>query len=224
MEKSNQELYQERMQRVKDVIALKAPDRVPIVSPIQAFTYWYAGVSLKEAMYDYATARKAARKFCLDFQPDLDFGPVMMYPAKAMDLLGLQWFRWPGHGISENTMYQFIEGEYMKEDEYDEFIFDPGHFMTTKWMPRSFGNLKGLEKFPTLRCDKTVPPRCAMPWVSEVKTENPLMIAASARRRVTKRTPWPPTPLITICCFMDPLILPISLNFRYMETDRMLKR
>ena len=39
MEKSNQELYQERMQRVKDVIALKAPDRVPIVSPVQAFTY-----------------------------------------------------------------------------------------------------------------------------------------------------------------------------------------
>lgn len=169
MEKSNQELYQERMQRVKDVIALAVPDRVPIVSPVQAFTYRYAGVSLKEAMYDYAAARRAARKFCLDFQPDLDFGPVLMYPAKPMDLLGLQWFRWPGHGISENTMYQFIEGEYMKEDEYDEFIFDPGHFMTTKWMPRSFGNLKGLEQFPAMRGSMwygwlgTVPPFAGIP-------------------------------------------------------------
>jgi len=151
MGKSNDELYQERLQRVKDVVALKVPDRVPIVSPVQAFTYWYAGVTLKDAMYDYEVARKAARKFCLDFQPDLDFGPVLMYPAKVMDILELQWFRWPGHGISENAMYQFIEGEYMKEDEYDEFIYDPGHFMMTKWMPRSFGKLAGLSQFPAMR-------------------------------------------------------------------------
>jgi hypothetical protein len=151
MGKSNDELYQERLQRVKDVVALKVPDLVPIVSPVQAFTYWYAGVTLKDAMYDYEVARNAARKFCLDFQPDLDFGPVLMYPAKVMDILGLQWFRWPGHGISENAMYQFIEGEYMKEDEYDEFIYDPGHFMMTKWIPRSFGNLAGLSEFPAMR-------------------------------------------------------------------------
>ena len=151
MEKSNDELYHERLQRVKDVVELKVPDRVPIVSPVQAFTYWYAGVTLKDAMYDYEVARNAARKFCLDFQPDLDFGPVLMYPARVMDILGLQWFRWPGHGISDNAMYQFIEGEYMKEDEYDEFIYDPGHFMMTKWIPRSFGKLGGLSEFPAMR-------------------------------------------------------------------------
>ena len=91
MEKSNDEFYHERLQRVKDVVALKVPDMVPIVSPVQAFTYWYAGATLKDAMYDYEVARNAARKFCLDFQPDLDFGPVLMYPAKVMDILGLQW-------------------------------------------------------------------------------------------------------------------------------------
>ena len=169
MGKSNNELYHERLQRIKDVVALKAPDRVPIVSPVQAFTYWYAGVTLKDAMYNYEIARKAARKFCLDFQPDLDFGPVLMYPAKVMDILGLQWFRWPGHGISENAMYQFIEGEYMKEDEYDDFIYDPGHFMMTKWMPRSFGNLAGLAEFPAMRGSMwygwlgTVPPFAGSP-------------------------------------------------------------
>lgn len=151
MAKSNQELYEERLRRVMDVINLKVPDRVPIVSPVQAFTYWHAGVTLKEAMYDYGVARTAARKFCLDFQPDLDFGPVLMYPAKTMDILGLRWFRWPGHGIGDDIMYQFIEGEYMTGDEYEEFIFDPGQYMTTKWMPRSFSNLKGLEQFPAMR-------------------------------------------------------------------------
>jgi len=151
MGKSNDELYQERLQRVKDVVALKVPDRVPIVSPVQAFTYFYAGVTLKDAMYDYEVARNAARKFCLDFQPDLDFGPVLMYPAKVMDILGLKWFRWPGHDIGDNTMYQFIEGEYMLGDEYDEFIFDPGQFMMNKWIPRSFGNLAGMKQFPAMR-------------------------------------------------------------------------
>ncbi len=174
MEKSNAELYRERLQRVKDVIALKVPDRVPIVSPIQAFTYWYADVTLKDAMYDYEVARQAARKFCLDFQPDLDFGPVLMYPAKVMDILDLKWFRWPGHGISENTMYQFIEDEYMKGDEYDEFLFDPSQFMMTKWMPRSFGALSGLAQFPAVRGSMwygwlgTVPPFASSPdlWKS----------------------------------------------------------
>jgi hypothetical protein len=169
MGKSNDECYRERLQRVKDVVALRVPDRVPIVSPVQAFTYWYAGVTLKDAMYDYEVARNAARKFCMDFQPDLDFGPVLMYPAKVMDILGLQWFRWPGHGISENAMYQFIEGEYMKEDEYDEFIYDPGQFMMTKWIPRSFGNLGGLSEFPAMRGSMwygwlgTVPPFAGSP-------------------------------------------------------------
>ena len=174
MEKSNAELYRERLQRVKDVIALKVPDRVPIVSPVQAFTYWYAGVTLKDAMYDYEAARQASRKFCLDFQPDLDFGPVLMYPAKVMDILDLKWFRWPGRGISENTMYQFIEDEYMKGDEYDEFLFDPGQFMMTKWMPRSFGALSGLAKFPAMRGSMwygwlgTIPPFAGSPdlWKS----------------------------------------------------------
>ncbi len=151
MPKSPEEFYRARMKRVKDVVNLKTPDRIPIVSPIQAFTYRYAGVTLKDAMHDYGLARRAARRFCLDFQPDLDFGPVLMYPAKAMEILGLRWFRWPGHGIGDDTMYQFLEGEYMKRNEYDEFIFDPSHYMLTKWMSRSFGELKGLENFPAMR-------------------------------------------------------------------------
>jgi len=48
-------------------------------------------------------------------------------------------------------MYQYVEDEYMTADEYDEFIYDPSHFMTTKWMPRSFANLAGLRGFPPMR-------------------------------------------------------------------------
>ncbi len=151
MDISPEQLYQERRRRVLDVVALKVPDRVPIFGPYQAFPDFWAGVSIKDAMNDYSLARRVCHKFLDEFQPDLDFGPILMYPAKAMEILGLKWFKWAGHGLGDNVMYQFIEGEYMKGDEYDELVQDPSHFMTTRWLPRSFKGLEGLAGFPAMR-------------------------------------------------------------------------
>ncbi|PWH15620.1 MAG: hypothetical protein DDG58_10865 [Ardenticatenia bacterium] len=151
MEKSPEELYQERVKRIMDACTGKVPDRVPIMGPYELFVYNYAGVTIKEAMNDYALARRACHKFLDDFQPDADFGPVLAYPAKPMEFLGVKWFKWAGHGLGDNIMYQFIEGEYMKAEEYDEFIYDPSHFMATKWLPRSFKALEGFAGFPPMR-------------------------------------------------------------------------
>lgn len=150
-EKSPQELYQERVKRVLDVVQLKTPDRVPILGPYEAFPYHWAGVTIKEAMNDYAVAREACHKFVDEFQPDADFGPILAYPAKPMETLGIKWFKWAGHGLPDDVMYQFMEGEYMKADEYDEFLYDPSHFMASKWLPRSFSALEGLAGFPPMR-------------------------------------------------------------------------
>ncbi|NJN95581.1 MAG: hypothetical protein HC875_16460 [Anaerolineales bacterium] len=150
-EKSPEVMYQERVKRVLDVVQLKTPDRVPILGPYEAFPYYWAGVSIKEAMNDYAKAREVCHKFVDEFQPDADFGPILAYPAKPMETLGIKWFKWAGHGLPDNVMYQFMEGEYMKADEYDEFLYDPSHFMTTKWLPRSFSALEGLAGFPPTR-------------------------------------------------------------------------
>jgi hypothetical protein len=151
MMKSPEELYQERVQRVWDVVQLKTPDRVPVFGPYQLYPYTYAGVTLKEAMNDYAKAREACHKFVDEFQPDLDFGPILAYPAKPMETLGLKWFKWPGHGLDDHVMYQYVEGEYMTAEEYDEFIADPSDFMLTKWVPRSFAGLGAFADFPTMR-------------------------------------------------------------------------
>jgi hypothetical protein len=48
-------------------------------------------------------------------------------------------------------MYQYMDSELMKADEYDEFIEDPSHFMMSKWMPRSFPPLGGLTDWPAVR-------------------------------------------------------------------------
>jgi uroporphyrinogen-III decarboxylase len=151
MAKTAEELYQERKKRILDAVALRKPDRVPIVGPYQLFPYEYAGVSFKDAMNDYALAREVCHKFVDDFEPDADFGPVFAYPAKPMETLGVKWFKWAGHGLPDNVMYQFIEGEYMTADEYDEFIYDPSHFMASKWLPRSFKALEGFNQYPPMR-------------------------------------------------------------------------
>ena len=103
-------------------------------------------------MNDYAKAREACHKFVDEFQPDLDFGPILAYPAKPMETLGLKYLKWPGHGLDDHVMYQYVEGEYMTAEEYDEFIADPSDFMLTKWVPRSFSKAwERLPIFPTMR-------------------------------------------------------------------------
>ena len=150
-EKSPAELYAERIKRALDVAALRVPDRVPVFGPYQKYPYAFAGVTLEDAMNDYALARQACHKFVDYFQPDLDFGPIFAYPAKPMETLGWNAFKWPGHGLGEDTIYQYVDGEYMTADEYDEFIFDPSDFMLRKWAPRQFKALEGFSQFVSWR-------------------------------------------------------------------------
>jgi uroporphyrinogen-III decarboxylase len=145
MKKDAKILYKERLKRIKDAIALKEPDRVPLILTVQAFPMYTYGLTIKDAMYNYEKTEMIFNKFYEEYKPDLAWDPIDMYPAKVLEILGIKWFRWPGRGINDpNQMYQYIEDEYMRADEYDELIFDPTHFIQTKWIPRSFSALKGL--------------------------------------------------------------------------------
>lgn len=145
-DKSPEALYAERVQRIKDVAALKVPDRVPVFGPFQKYPYTFGGLTLKQALNDYEAARAACHKFLDYFQPDADFGPILAYPAAAMETLGWNAFKWPGHGLDDDTMYQYVETEYLKAEEYDEFIQDPSDFMLRKWAPRQFKALAGFSQ------------------------------------------------------------------------------
>jgi uroporphyrinogen-III decarboxylase len=151
MSKTPQELYDERLKRVHDAIALRVPDRVPLIPVIEAFPMYYSGITIQEAMNDYDKAAAAYDKFFEDFDPDLAWDPIFMYPAKILELVDLKWFRWPGRGLEPNRIYQFIEGEYMKADEYDELAHDPTNFIQSKILPRHFGSLQGLRALEPIR-------------------------------------------------------------------------
>jgi hypothetical protein len=143
-EQSPAELYDERIKRVLDAVALRKPDRVPVFGPYQKYPYTFAGLDMKTAMNDYAAARAACHAFQDHFAPDLDFGPILAYPAPVMDTLGYRAFKWPGHGLPDDAMYQYVEAEYMKAEEYDDFISDPSDFMQRVWAPRQFAGLEGF--------------------------------------------------------------------------------
>jgi hypothetical protein len=143
-----QEQYDARLKRVADAVQLKEPDRVPLVPVFQCFPIYYAKKwTIKDIMEDYHRGAEVFDIFYDHYKPDLGWDPGSFYPAKYLEYSGLSWFRWPGNQIEDpNAMYQFIEGEYMKEDEYTEAIHDITKFMMNKWMPRSFSNLSGLAK------------------------------------------------------------------------------
>jgi len=140
--------YNAREQRVLDAVGLREPDRVPIIPVVEAFPIYYGGsATIKDCMYDFKKTEACFDRFFEHFKPDLGWDPIMIFPAQVLENLGINWFRWPGNGIEEpDVMYQYLEDEYMKEDEYDEAIFDMTQFMMSKWIPRSFKNMQGFKK------------------------------------------------------------------------------
>ncbi len=147
--KSGKELYAEREKRIADVIALKEPDRVPTSFFAHFWPATYAGITFEKAMYDYGAYTDALRKAIIDTQPDtfslsnpnVSLGPVM-------EKMGYKQLQWPGHGTDANASYQYIDAEYMKPEEYDDYIFDPTGFFIHTYLPRIATAFEGFEHFP----------------------------------------------------------------------------
>jgi uroporphyrinogen-III decarboxylase len=148
-----EKLYKERVTRFVKTIKLEEPDRVPVILPVGYYPAYNAGISFRTMMYDVEAMRSAWLKFMHDF-PDMDtfYGPVLVSPGKIMEALQLKIQKWPGYGLPEDaTFHQFVEDEYMKADEYDEYIHNVADFTLRKNLPRTTGLFKPFEKLPTIR-------------------------------------------------------------------------
>jgi hypothetical protein len=145
------EIYRQREKRVEDVIALRTPDRVPVMVLFGFFPARYAGFTVQEVMYDPEKMMSAQLKTMVDFQPDMDMNPYgTRFLGPLLDSLDFRQLKWPGHGVASHLSYQFVEAEYMKAEEYDHFLLDPTDFMLRRYWPRISGALSGLEKLPPL--------------------------------------------------------------------------
>ncbi len=154
-EKSPRKLYKERNQRIADAIAIKEPDRVPITPMVTFFHTEQKGISKKEAMYNPEKQAQAAVEVFSTYNWDAVPPITQIYPAKYLDMLGTLFFKWPGAASESSRLldhqpYQFVEGEYMKASEYEEFFADPTGFLIRKVLPRHDTLFKGFTGFPNI--------------------------------------------------------------------------
>ena len=142
--------YAERMKRIMDAVELRQPDRVPTVFFSLFWLARYAGITYREAMHDYDRVSDTTRRALLELQPDAFFPPhLQLALGPLMERMGYKQLQWPGHGTGENASYQYPDREYMKPEEYDDYLLDPTGFYFSKYLPRVGEAFEGLEELPT---------------------------------------------------------------------------
>jgi hypothetical protein len=147
--KETRQLYQEREQRYVNTVRLQKADRVPTSFALNFFPAKFTGIQKKTAFYDFDKWKEAFFKATVYLQPDrCGYHPVQ--PGPVMELMQIRTAVWPGHGVEPNGPYQFVEGEYMKAEEYDQFLKDQSDFNIRVLYPRCLGLLEPLSKLPSL--------------------------------------------------------------------------
>ncbi len=156
--KEAEKLYKERTTRFIKAIKLEEPDRVPCMLPSGVFPAYYAGYTLKEVMYDYEKLKKAYRKFIAEFDMDTYTGPSLVFPGKALEMTDHRLHKWPGQGLPDNaSLYQYVEKDYMKADEYPAFLGNPADYWWRVLLPRAVGALEPFRKMPPMTGTMGVP-------------------------------------------------------------------
>ncbi len=142
--------YVQRAGRLIDAYNVEEPDQVPVSVAVGAIPAYQYGGDSYTAMYDYDKMVEAWTRFNSEHSLDLDsFAiPAGVTPGRVYDLLDYRLYAYPGHGLPMSAKgVQFVEGEYMKGDEYDALIRNPSDFWMRVYMPRVFG---ALEPFKAL--------------------------------------------------------------------------
>jgi hypothetical protein len=149
--KTVDQLRLQRDKRINDAIMLRMPDRVPVTIQTGVFACRYAGIPLSAMYYDHVAYWEACVKTIVDFEPDTGGMMAIGNSGLINELLDTKTARWPGGNLPSDVPYQFVEGEYMKAEEYDLFLSDPSDFVFRYFLPRTFGTFEPLSKLPPLR-------------------------------------------------------------------------
>lgn len=141
-----EQLFAERTQRLNDAYQLKQPDRIPIFLGISYLAAEMAGITRQVAHEDFEKGQAALEQAALYFNGDTNYG-IWGEPFTS-EALGDRMTKWPGHGLGPNDSFQFVEAEFMKPEDYDDFLFDPSDWAIRKYVPRAFSKLGGFADLP----------------------------------------------------------------------------
>ena len=153
---NSEQLLKERVQRVRDAVALKEPDRVPITPFTDIFfAPLQAGMTHKEAMYKGRKYSNASLKVFSRY--DWDLYPTLLFPGlgKLSDVLGVTTMKWAGAAdpefrLGDNQPYQYIEKPWMEAKEYEELLKDPTGYLLRTVVPAQNTILNPFKIFPQL--------------------------------------------------------------------------
>lgn len=160
--KSSEEILKERAERVEKAIGLGEPDKIPLViftcgDVLRKYATGY------EIYFNYDKAREASIKFVMEYPVDLflaalaaegfifalafsehpDIAPLVRFWTGPMhDALGDKYTKWPGRELPEDSIFQFIGGQFMDANEYDGFSENPVAFVSNVILPRLCVNLE----------------------------------------------------------------------------------
>lgn len=146
--KTPEQLFAERTKRMQDALALRKPDRIPIQLGFGYMLAEMGGITRQEQHENGEIEMELLEKAALYFEPDSAMG-VFNNPGAAL-AVGDRMTKFPGHGLPPNGSFQFVEGEYMKPEDYDAFLDDPADWAIRKYWPRVFSELEGLALLPPL--------------------------------------------------------------------------
>lgn len=117
-------LYQQRIKRISQAVALEKSDRVPVVLEYSGFAAFVTGTPMAEYVSSPARATETMIKayHIVGDGDAINYGSFWPY-ALCYDFMSK--VRVPGVELPENEMWQVIETELMKPEDYD-LILDKG--------------------------------------------------------------------------------------------------
>jgi uroporphyrinogen-III decarboxylase len=149
LDKATKQLFQERETRYINTVALKPADRVPTYLPLSYLPARFCGIKFSDSFYDFPKWQEAFLKTALYLAPDR----VAYFPnqsGRIMEALDSKTMVWPGHGVGDDRPHQFVEGEYMKAEEWDQYLNDQSDFNVRILSARFNGLLAPMGKLPPL--------------------------------------------------------------------------
>ncbi|MFN2236309.1 MAG: uroporphyrinogen decarboxylase family protein [Anaerolineales bacterium] len=141
--------YKERIDRLRKIYDMEPHDR-PIADAFMGANEYVArrkGIKGVDIVYHHEKLFEPFVEFHKEFQPDVAVG-MLPYPGKSWDILDFQLYVWGGQKLSKNSVIQAVEGEYMKPEEYQDFIADPTAFWLKQYLPRAYPALAPLAMLP----------------------------------------------------------------------------
>jgi uroporphyrinogen-III decarboxylase len=146
--KTPQQLGAERQKRLVDAMELRQPDRIPLLIRLGYLQAEMGNMTRLDVHQNPLKAAAELIKIAQRFQADSISGAGGS--PEPSRILGDQSTKWPGYGLGENGSFQYNEQEFMKEEDYDDFIEDPADWALRRFLPRVFTELDGLSLLPPL--------------------------------------------------------------------------